>query len=155
MIRRILTLVGATLAVVAVVSATALAAESRYTPQAERAMGERYQAMAEHFLGTEPSYPPAALKALGERYTRAAEYFASLEPSYTPAAIQAMGERYTAMAEYYDARALADARADAAAFDWTDAFVGALFAVGVIGASVLLVVEVRRHAHHHPPTAPA
>jgi hypothetical protein len=153
MTRRIWTMLGAALAALAVTSG-ALAAGPAYTPQAEQALGERGKAMAQSYLGTESSYSAAALTALGRRYQAMGDFYLSLEPSYTPAALKALGARYQAMADYYDEKALADARAEAAAFDWRDAIVGGLFGVGLAAASALLLVRVRRQARHAP-MAPA
>ena len=64
---------GAVLAAMLVTTA-AVAASEPLTPQAIRAMGERYQAMAEHY-GTSSSLPPQAIRAMGERYEAMAEHF--------------------------------------------------------------------------------
>jgi hypothetical protein len=51
----------------------AVAASEPLTPQAIRALGERYQAMAEHY-GTSSSLPREAIQAMGERYQVMAEH---------------------------------------------------------------------------------
>src|SRR5262245_51557287 len=81
---------GAVLAAMLVTTAAVAAAEP-LTPQAVRAMGERYQAMAEHY-GTSSTPPPEAIRAIGERYQ--------------------------AMAESYRQAELEQARRAAGAFDW-------------------------------------
>src|SRR5215813_475591 len=69
---------GAVLAAM-LVSTAAVAASGPLTPQAIRAMGERYQAMAEHYglspdTGTATGLSPRAVEALGSRWVAAAEY---------------------------------------------------------------------------------
>jgi hypothetical protein len=100
------------------VSTAAVAASEPLTPQAIRAMGERYQAMAEHY-GT--------------------------SSSLTPQAIRAMGERYQAMAEYHRRGELEQARQAAGAFDWLDAGIGALAAIGAVALLGLGALRIRSH----------
>ncbi len=166
---------GAVLAAMLVTTA-AVAASEPLTPQAIRAMGERYQAMAEHF-GTSSSYPPAAIRAMGERYQAMAEHFGT-SSSYPPAAIRAMGERYQAMAEhfgtspdtgtatglppqavmvlgshsvaaaeYYRQAELEQARQAAGPFDWRDAAIGALAASGAVALLGLGALGLGVRAH--------
>ena len=152
MTRKLTTLVGMVLVVLAVLVTAATAAEPSYSPQAERALGERYDAMAGYYLGTPTSMPGAAVKALGERYESMAAYYAQ-GTSMSAAAVRALGERYEAMAEYYREAELAQAQAEAAEFEWLDATLGALVAVGVLAAGAL-AFGVFRHTHH-PPASPA
>jgi hypothetical protein len=113
---------GAVLAAM-LVSTPAVAASEPLTPQAIRAMSERYQAMAEYY-GT--------------------------GSSLTPQAIRAMSERYRAMAKYYRQAQLPQVRQAAGAFDWLDAAIGALAATGAVallGLGALgLGVRVHRSA---------
>jgi hypothetical protein len=115
---------GAVLAAM-LVSTAAVAASEPLTPQAMRAMGERYQAMAEHY-GTSSSLPPEAKRA--------------------------MGERYQAMAEYYRQAELEEAQQAAGAFDWLDAAIGALAATGAVALLGLgaLGLGVRAHRSAGP-----
>ena len=152
MTRKLTALVGTLLVALAVLVTAAAAAEPSYSPQAERALGARYEAMAGYYLGTPTSLPGAAVKALGERYEAMAAYYAQ-GTSMSPAAVKALGQRYEAMAEYYREAELAQARADAAEFEWLDATLGALVAAGVLAAGVL-AFGVFRHTHH-PPASPA
>ena len=102
--RAVSLIAGAVLAAMLVTTA-AVAASEPLTPQAIRAMGERYQAMAEYY-GTSSSLPPEAIRA--------------------------MGERHQAMAEYYRQAELEQARQAAGPFDWLDAALGALAASGAV-----------------------
>jgi hypothetical protein len=115
---------GAVLAAM-LVSTAAVAASEPLTPQAMRAMGERYQAMAEHY-GTSSSLPPEAKRAVGERYQ--------------------------AMAEYYRQAELEEAQQAAGAFDWLDAAIGALAATGAVALLGLgaLGLGVRAHRSAGP-----
>jgi hypothetical protein len=152
MTRKLWTVIGAVVTVL--VLAAAGFAQDGYTPQAERALGERWEAMADYYLGTQAAYPPEALKALGARYEAMAEHYYATAPQYPPAALQALGERYETMAQYYSGQELLEAQAQASAFDWSDAGIGALIAVGLVAATGVLVVEVWRHTRHHPPGTP-
>lgn len=153
MTRRLTTLVGILFAVLALLAAAAIAGEPSYSPLAERALGERYEAMAGYYLGTPTSMPGVAVKALGERYEAMAAYYAQ-GTSMSPAAVRALGERYEAMAEYYRRAELAQAKAEAAEFEWLDATIGGLVAVGAIAAVFVLAFGAYRHTHH-PPASPA
>lgn len=159
MTHRLWTLVGVMVTLLALASVgfvTAGVAATGYTPEAERALGERYEAMAAYYLGTQPTLSPAALRAMGERYEAMADWYWATEPTYPPAALEAIGQRYDAMADYYTGlEATAEPTAEpTSAFHWTDAAIGALAVVGVGAAVALLVVETRRHVHH-PPASPA
>lgn len=95
---------GAVLAAM-LVSTAAVAASEPLTPQAIRAMGERYQAMADHY-GTSSSLPPEAIRAMGERYQAMAEHYGGSPDTGTatglsPQALEALGSRWVAAAEYY------------------------------------------------------
>ena len=114
---------GAVLAAMLVTTA-AVAASEPLTPQAIRAMGERYQAMAEHY-GTSSSLPPEAIRAMGERYQAMAEHYGGSPDTGTATGLppQARGawDRWAAAAEYYRQAELEQARQAAGAFDWLDA----------------------------------
>ena len=126
-----------------VVSTAAIAASEPLTPQAVRAMGERYEAMAEHY-GTSPSLTFHAIRAMGERYQAMAEHYGT-SPSLTPQAIRALGERYQAMTGYYRQAELERARQAAGAFDWLDAGIGALAAIGAVALLGLGALGIRSH----------
>jgi hypothetical protein len=153
MTRKLTTLLGILSVALAVLAGAAIAAEPSYSPQAERALGERYEAIAAYYLGTPTSMPGVAVKALGERYEAMADYYAQ-GTSMSPAAVRALGERYEAMAEYYREAELAQAKADASEFEWLDATIGGLVAVGAIAAVLVLAFSAYRHTHH-PPASPA
>ena len=87
------------------IAGTALGAG--YTPQALRAMGERYEAMAKRYLGA-----PA--------------------PEDSSQALRALDARWTAIERNYQQAELENARRQAAAFDWVDAGIGALAAIGAV-----------------------
>lgn len=165
MTRRICALLAAALAVVAVLAAAAPAAGPDSTSAAERALGERYEAMGAYYLGTATSMPIVALDALGERYQAMADYYLGLSPE----AAQVLGERYEAMADYYrqaeleglpaavgDLRAeVAELRADTSGIQWFDVGIGVLIAVGVVGAAALFAFGGYRHSHPtHPRPIP-
>ena len=68
--------------VAAVVAALALAAPAlakqpseAYNSAALKAMGARYQAMADHYLGSTGSYSASALRAINARYKAMADYY--------------------------------------------------------------------------------
>jgi hypothetical protein len=146
---------GAVLAAM-LVSTAAVAASEPLTPQAIRAMGERYQAMAEHY-GTSSSLPPEAIRAMGERYQAMAEYYGGSPDTGTatglsPQALKALGSRWVAAAEYYRQAELEQARQTAGAFDWLDAAIGALAATGAVALLGLgaLGLGVRAHRSAGP-----
>src|SRR5262245_12261714 len=132
------------------VTTAAVAASEPLTPQAIRAMGERYQAMAERY-GTSSSLPPEAIQAMGERYQAMAEHY-GMSSSVPPQAIQALGERYEAMTEHYRQAEPEQARQAASAFDWLDAAIGALAATGAVALLGLgaLGLGVRAHRSAGP-----
>ena len=75
----------------------AVAASEPLTPQAIRAMGERYQAMAEHY-GPSSSLPPEAI-GRWERYQAMAEHYRGSPDTGTatglsPRALKALGSRW-------------------------------------------------------------
>ena len=74
-------------------------------------MGERYQAMAEHYGGSPDTGTATGL---------------------SPQALEALGSRWEAAAEYYRQAELEQARQAAGAFDWLDAAIGALAAIGAV-----------------------
>ncbi len=146
---------GAVLAAMLVTTA-AVAASEPLTPQAIRAMGERYQAMAEHY-GASSSLPPEAIRAMGERYQAMAEHYGRSPDTGTatglsPQAVEALGSRWVAAAEYYRQAELEHARQAAGAFDWLDAAIGALAATGAVALLGLgaLGLGVRAHRSARP-----
>jgi uncharacterized membrane-anchored protein YhcB (DUF1043 family) len=114
----------------------AVAAAEPLAPEAIRALGERYQAMAEHY-GTSSSLPREAIQAMGERYQVMAEHYGGSSDTGTatdlpPQALEALGSRWVAAAQYYRQAELEQARQAAGAFDWLDAAIGALAATGAV-----------------------
>jgi hypothetical protein len=141
---------GAVLAAM-LVSTAAGAASEPLTPQAIRAMGERYHAMAEHY-GTSSPLPPQAIRAMGERYQVMAEHYGGSPDTGTatglsPQALDALGSRWVAAAEYYRQAELEQARQTAGAFDWLDAAIGALAATGAVALLGLGAVGLGVRAH--------
>jgi len=141
---------GAVLAAM-LVSTAAGAASEPLTPQAIRAMAERYQAMAEHY-GTSSPLPPQAIRAMGERYQVMAEHYGGSPDTGTatglsPQALDALGSRWVAAAEYYRQAELEQARQTAGAFDWLDAAIGALAATGAVALLGLGAVGLGVRAH--------
>ena len=139
---------GAVLAAMLLTTA-AVAASEPLTPQAIRAMGERYEAMAEHY-GTSSSLPPEAIRALGERYQAMAAHYGGSPDAGTatglPAqALEALGSRWVATAAYYRHAELEQARQAAGAFDWLDAGIGALAAIGAVALLGLGALGIRSH----------
>src|SRR5262245_38337974 len=126
------------------VSTAAVAASEPLTPQAIRAMGERYQAMAEYY-GTSSSLPPKAIRAMGERYRASPDR--GTATGLSPQALEALGSRYQAMAEYYQQAELEQARQAAGAFDWLDAAIGALAATGAVALLGLGALGLGVRAH--------
>jgi hypothetical protein len=134
--QRVVGLIAGAVLAAMLVSTAAVAASEPLTPQAIRAMGERYQAMAEHY-GTSSSLPPEAIRAMGERYQAMAEHYGGSPDTGTatglsPQAVEALGSRWVAAAEYYRQAELEQARQAAGAFDWLDAAIGALAATGAV-----------------------
>ena len=134
----------------------AVAASEPLTPQAIRALGERYQAMAEHY-GTSSSLPREAIQAMGERYQVMAEHYGGSSDTGTatdlpPQALEALGSRWVAAAQYYRQAELEQARQAAGAFDWLDAAIGALAATGAVAVLGLgaLGLGVRAHRSAGP-----
>jgi uncharacterized membrane-anchored protein YhcB (DUF1043 family) len=134
----------------------AVAAAEPLAPQAIRALGERYQAMAEHY-GTSSSLPREAIQAMGERYQVMAEHYGGSSDTGTatdlpPQALEALGSRWVAAAQYYRQAELEQARQAAGAFDWLDAAIGALAATGAVALLGLgaLGLGVRAHRSASP-----
>jgi hypothetical protein len=153
--RAVCLIAGAVLAAM-LVATTAVAASEPLTPQAIRAMGERYQAMAENY-GTSSSLPPEAIRAMGERYQAMAEHYGVSPDTGTagglsPQALEALSARWEAATEYYRQAELQQARQAAAAFDWLDAAMGALAATGAVALFGLgaLGLGVRAHRSAGP-----
>jgi hypothetical protein len=131
---------------------TSLAARTTLTPQAERALGERWNAIARFFLGTQrtqavaggsdAALSPQAERALGERWNAAARAY-ERSTGYSAAALKAMSSRLEAQSEYYRTLELHRARADASAFHWEDAGVGAAVGAGALLISIAGVLLVR------------
>jgi hypothetical protein len=133
-------------------------AASHYTAQALRAMGGRYQAMAEYYASSGSRVTASSPQASSTRhsYVVGGEVVsangsfhvpAAVRPDdrtgtlgigastggdaashYSPQALQAMGDRYQAMADYYKAAGSAPAASDS--FDWRDAMIGAASGLG-------------------------
>jgi hypothetical protein len=106
------------------------ASAGNYPSAASKAMGERYQAMARHYLGT-------GAPGIGKE-------------NYSRSAATALGERYETMAHYYQQAELAQARRDAVAFDWGDAGVGALAATGAVALLGLGALGIRSRGAGRP-----
>ena len=133
----------ATAVLAATVLATSAVAGSPKVSQADRAMGERYQAMAQSWAQATGavSSSPLAQKALVERYQAIARYYTQT------------GQTGEAIAAYYRQAELEQARQEAAAFDWLDAGIGALAAMGAL--SLLGLGTLGIHAHSHRRMRPA
>ena len=133
----------ATAVLAATVLATSAVAGSPKVSQADRAMGERYQAMAQSWAQATGavSSSPLAQKALVERYQAIARYYAQT------------GRTERALAAYYGRAELEQARRQAAAFDWLDAGIGALAAMGAL--ALLGLGALGMHAHSHRRMRPA
>ncbi|HEY7730609.1 MAG TPA: hypothetical protein VH950_06875 [Gaiellaceae bacterium] len=137
------------------------AAGGGYSPQAVKAMGERYEAMARHYLGTrvptvvEQAYPPRAVAALGARYEAMARFYlgtraTSSATGYSPRALAALNDRWQAAARFHQQAELASARREAAAFDWLDAGAGALAATGAVALLGLGALGLRSRSAGRP-----
>jgi hypothetical protein len=156
--------VAASIGIASLVCSLGLAATATgagYSPQAVKAMGERYEAMAQHYLGTrepavvEEAYPPRAVAALGARYEAMARYYlgpgaATSSSGYSPQALGALNDRWTAAARYYQQAELDDARREAAGFDWLDAGIGALAATGAVALLGLGAIGLRSRSAGRP-----
>ena len=123
--RAVSLIAGAVLAAMLVTTA-AVAASEPLTPQAIRAMGERYQAMAENY-GTSPDTGTAT--------------------GLSPQAVKALGSRWVAAAEYYRQAELEQARQAAGPFDWLDAAIGALAVSGAVALLGLGALGLGVRAH--------
>jgi hypothetical protein len=124
----------------------AVAAPDALTPEATHALGARYEAMAHYYAGASPSLTPQAIQALGERYGAMADhYLGAGRGGYSPQALRALGERWQAVARYEQQAQLEQARRQAAAFDWADAGIGALAAIGAVALLGLGAVGIRLH----------
>ena len=128
------------------------ASAGSYPPTAMKAMGERYEAMADHYLGDNTTaYSPQAVTALGERYEAMADHYLSVSGTrYPPQALRALGERWEAAARYHQQTQLEQARRQAAAFDWVDAGIGALAATGVVALLGLGALGLRSRTPGRP-----
>lgn len=161
----------ATAVLAATLLATSAVAGSPKVSQADRAMGERYQAMAQSrnlarrdVISPQARFPgkaaddvllspiwaqatgassssPLAQKALVERYQAMARYYTQT------------GQTGQAIAAYYRQAELEQARQEAAAFDWLDAGLGALAAIGTFALFGLGALGL--HARTHRPARPA
>ena len=127
----------------ATVLATSAVAGSPKVSQADRAMGERYQAMAQSWAQATGalSSSPQAQQALAERYQAMARYYVQT------------GQTGQAIAAYYRQAELEQARQEAAAFDWLDAGIGALVAIGAF--ALLGLGALGLHTRVHRPARPA
>ena len=74
-------------------------------------------------------------------------------PGYSSQALRALDDRWTAMARYYQQAELDSARREAAAFDWADAGIGALAAIGAVALFGLGALRIRSHGERS--TSPA
>ena len=128
------------------------ASAGNYPPAASKAMGERYEAMADHYLGVSTTaYSPRAVTALGDRYEAMADHYLGVSgPRYPPQALRALGERWEAAARYDQQAQLEQARRQAAAFDWVDAGIGALAATGVVALLGLGALGLRSRTPGRP-----
>lgn len=110
----------ATAVLAATVFATSAVAGSPKVSQADRMMGERYQAMAHSWAQATgvASSSPQAQNVAAQRYHAMARYYART------------GRTGAALSAYYRQGELEKARQEAAAFDWLDAGLGALAAIG-------------------------
>ena len=97
------------------------------------------------------NYPPAASKAIGERYEAMADHYLGVSgPRYPPQALRALGKRWEAAARYDQQAQLEQARRQAAAFDWVDAGIGALAATGVVALLGLGALGLRSRTLGRP-----
>ena len=100
----------------------------------------------QYYAGTSSSLPPQAVRALGERYEAMADhYLGAGSGGYSPQALRALGERWEAVARYEQQAQLEQARRQAAAFSWADAGIGALAAIGAVALLGLGAVGIRSH----------
>src|ERR1051325_8271764 len=76
--------------------------------------------------GAGNSYTPQALKAMGERYQAEADYFLGrpAQSYYTPQALKALGQRYEAMGRFFGTAPVAST-SPSSSFRWRDALIGA------------------------------
>jgi hypothetical protein len=93
-----------------------------YSPRAVEAMDQRYEAMAQHYLGSQPS------------------------GTYSADSLRALNDRWSAMTRYYQQVKLDKARREAATFDWLDAGIGALAAIGAVALLGLGALGLRTRA---------
>lgn len=154
--QRVVGLIACSVLAAMLVTTAAVAASEPLTPQAIRAMGERYQAMAAHY-GTSSPLPRGAIRAMGEPYQVMAEHYGASPDSGTatglsPQALEALAARWEAATEYYRQAELEQARQAADAFDWLDAAIGALAATGAVALFGLgaLGLGVRAHRSAGP-----
>jgi hypothetical protein len=91
-------------------------------------------------------YPPEAVRAMGERYEAMAKrYLGAPAPGYSSQALRALDDRWTAIERYYQQAELENARRKATAFDWADAGIGALAAIGAVALFGLGALRIRSH----------
>jgi hypothetical protein len=139
-------LIAAVVVASALLATSAVGASDALTPEAIHALGARYEAMTQYYAGASSSLPPQAVQALGERYEAMAEhYLGAGSGSYSPQALRALGERWQAVARYEQQAQLEQARRQATAFDWADAGIGALAAIGAVALLGLGAVGIRSH----------
>jgi hypothetical protein len=118
-------LVGVASIVALALPSAGLAASPAYSPQAVKALGERYEAMVGHNLGDSAT-------------------------GYSPQALRALGERWEAAARYHQQAQLEQARRQAAAFDWADAGIGAFAAIGAVALLGLGALGLRSRTPGRP-----
>jgi hypothetical protein len=122
-------LIGAVLMLSLALAGTAAGADG-YSSQALKAMGARYEAMADHYLG-------------------------GAGTGYSPQALRALGERWQAVTLYEQQVQLQRAQRQAAAFDWADAGIGAFAAIGAVALLGLGALGIRSHSGRMASPAPS
>jgi hypothetical protein len=127
----------ATAVLAATVLATSAVAGSPKVSQPDRAMGERYQAIAQSWAQATgvASSSPQAQNLVAQRYQAMARYYTQT------------GQTSRAIAAYYRQAELEQARREAAAFDWLDAGIGALAAMGALSLLGLGALGLQAHSH--------
>jgi hypothetical protein len=136
--------VGLALLAAALWSGTAMAGGT--TPQGLNADGLRLQGIARAYQQLH-GYTPAALMADGLRWQGIARAYQNRPAAtfYTPQALKAEGLRWQATAQAYGVhKAPTVSSSSSSGFDWTDAGIGALGALGVAVFAVGLIIVARR-----------
>lgn len=132
----------ATTVLAATVLATSAVAGSPKVSPTDHAMGERYQAMAQSWAeATGMAASSQAQNVAAQRYQAMARYYVKT------------GQTSRALDTFYRQAELEQARHEAAAFDWLDAGIGALAAIGAF--SLLALGALGLNARAHRPARPA